>query len=77
MSAADEKSLNTFKRKTLRKIFGPICVNVEYRRRMNHERYELYDEVELARRVKIQRLHWLGHVVRMDGQVFETGWKGF
>ena len=37
----------------------------------------IYDGVELARRVKIQRLSWLGHVVRMDGQaparrVFET-----
>ena len=33
---------------------------------MNHELYELYDDLELAKRVKIQRLRWLGHVVRMD-----------
>ena len=38
------------------------------RRRINHELYELYDEVELVRRVKIQRLRCLGHVVRKDGQ---------
>ena len=29
MSAADKKSLGTFERKILRKMFGPICVNGE------------------------------------------------
>ena len=81
MLAADEKSLGTFERKILRKIFGPICGNAEYRRRMNHELYEQYDDVELARRVTNQRLRWLGHVVRMDGQaparrVFKTNLSG-
>lgn len=66
MTAADEQSLGTFERKILRKIFGPICVDGEYARRMNHQLYELYDDVDLVRRVKIQRLRWLGHVVRMD-----------
>ena len=81
MSTAVEESLGTFERKTLRNIFGSICVNGKYRRRMNHELYELNDDVELARRVKIQRLCWLGHVVRMNGQaaarrVFETNPSG-
>ena len=81
MSAADKKSLVTFEWEILRKIFGPICVNVEYRRRMNHELFELYDDVKLARRVKIQGLRSLVHVVRMDGQaparkVFETNRSG-
>ena len=39
---------------------------------MNHELYELYVDVELARCVKIQRLLWLGLIDRMDGQL-----KGF
>ena len=74
-----QMSLGASKRKILRKISGPICVHGEYRRRMNYELYELYDDVELARRV--QRLHWLAHVVRMDGQaaarrVFETDSSG-
>ena len=47
MSAAD-KSLGTFERKILRKFFGPICVNGGYRRRMNHELYELNNDMELA-----------------------------
>ena len=32
---------------------------------MNHELYELNDDVELARSVKIQRIRLLGHVIRM------------
>ena len=73
--------MGTFEREFLRKIFGPICVNLEYRRRINHELYELYDDVELTGRDKIQRLRWLVHVVRMDGQaparmVFETDATG-
>ena len=68
MSAANEKKLGTFQSKILRKIFGRICVNGEYRRRMYHELYELYDDVELARRVKIQRQIWLANDVRMDEQ---------
>ena len=55
-------------RKILRKIFSPICGNRELRRKTNHELYELYDDVELSRPVKIQRLHWLAHVVRIDRQ---------
>ena len=48
---------------------------------MNHEQYELYNDVELARRVKIQRLRWLAYAFRMDGQaparrVFETDSSG-
>ena len=46
-AAADEQSFGMFKSKLLRKIFDPICVDGEYRRRMNHE---LYDDVELAKR---------------------------
>ena len=69
MSVADEKSLATFERKILRKIFGAICVNGEFPKRMNYELYELYDDVDLTKRIKIQRLCWLCYVVRMDGQV--------
>ena len=44
----------TFEIKILRKNFAPVCVDGKYSRRMNHELYELYDNVELVRRVKIQ-----------------------
>ncbi|XP_060665228.1 uncharacterized protein LOC132797508 [Drosophila nasuta] len=59
-------ALGVFERKVLRKIFGPICVDDVYRIRYNHELYELYGDVDVASRVKSQRLRWLGHVARMD-----------
>ena len=48
---------------------------------MNHELYELFDDIDIVKRIKIQRLRWLGHVVRMDKQapakrVFESDPKG-
>ena len=55
-----------FERKILRKIYEPICVDDEYRRRMNHELYQLFSDIDIVRRIELQRLRWLGHVVRMD-----------
>ena len=66
MSQTDETALGVFERKILRKIYGPIIENGEYRRRWNHELYELYPDIDVVRRVKIDRLRWLGHVSRMD-----------
>ena len=43
-----KESFRTFEGKIFRKIFGPIYVNEEYRRKINYELYELYDDVELA-----------------------------
>ena len=39
LAKADEAVLGVFERKILRKIYGPICVEGEYRCRMNHELY--------------------------------------
>ena len=65
ISQADETSLRVFERKILRKIFGPVKDNGEYRRRMNHELYELYPDIDVVKVIKISRLRWLGHVSRM------------
>ena len=65
--------MGTFERKILRKIFEPFCVEGEYRRRMKHKLYELYDDVELARRAKIQQLRWIGYVLRMDNHAQRKG----
>ena len=54
------------KRKVLRKIFGPIRIGNDYRIRTNQELYELFNDMDIAQRINIQRLRWLGHVVRMD-----------
>ena len=66
LAKADEAVLGVFERKILRKIYGPICVEGEYRCRMNHELYELYADIDIVKRIKIQRLRWLGHCVRMS-----------
>ncbi|XP_062141894.1 uncharacterized protein LOC133849872 [Drosophila sulfurigaster albostrigata] len=66
VSITDAAALGVFERKILRKIFGPVRIGDDFRIRMNHELYELYDDVDVVRRITIQRLRWLGHVVRMD-----------
>ena len=81
VSQTDAAALGVFERKVLRKIFGPVRVGDDYRIRMNHELYELYDDIDLVQRITTQRLRWLGHVVRMDEEapakkVFETKVKG-
>ncbi|XP_050339022.1 uncharacterized protein LOC126765340 isoform X2 [Bactrocera neohumeralis] len=65
MSTTDESTLRVFERKVLRKIFGPLRVSHgEYRIRWNDELYEIYDDIDIVQRIKRQRLHWLGQVVR-------------
>ena len=39
--------------------------------------YDIYDDIDVVKRFKIQRLRWLGHVARMDSsnpvrKVFES-----
>ena len=61
-SHADAAVLGVFERKVLRKIFGHIGVSDDYRIRSNQVLYELFNDV----RINIQRLRWLGHVIRID-----------
>lgn len=62
----EEVILGTFERKLLRRMFGPVCIGGEWRIRYNFELYQLYDDIDVVARIKIQRLRWLGHVARMD-----------
>ena len=66
LAQADEAALGLFERKILRKIYGLTCVDGEYRRRMNHELYNLYADIDIVSRIELQRLRWLGHVMRMN-----------
>ena len=58
--------LAVFERKVLRRILGAVKQGDNWRIRYNSELYELYNEINLETYVKLTRLRWLGHVVRMD-----------
>ena len=63
MSKVDELHLRVFKRKILRRIYGPICEEALWRSRYNEELYRLFDEADLVITIKITRLRWAGHVM--------------
>ena len=65
LSKADELRLGVFEIKILRRIYGPICEGATWRSRYNEELYHLYDETDLVTTVRIARLRWAGHIVRM------------
>ena len=64
--SADAAALRVFERKVLRKIFGPVRAVDDFRIRFNSELYELLDDKDVVQRNNIQRLCWLGHVVRIE-----------
>ena len=66
LSKADELRLGDFERKILRRIYGPICEGAAWRSRYNEELYHLYDETDWVTTVRITRLRWAGHIVRMQ-----------
>ena len=66
LSKAGELRLGVFERKMLRRIYGPICEEATWRSRYTEELYCLYDETDLVTTIKITRLRWEGHVVRMQ-----------
>ena len=61
-----EQMLNTFGRKILRRIYGPTQEGGRWRPRWNSELYSLYVEPNIVEDIKIGRLGWAGHVIRME-----------
>ena len=58
--------LNTFERKILRRIYGPIQEEGRWHPRWNNELYTLYDDLNIVEDIKIGRLRWAGHIIRME-----------
>ena len=77
MTSSAEQALGVFERKILRKIYEAFCDRGEWRIEWNQELYDIYDDIDVVKRIKILRLRWLGHVARMDSsnpvrKVFES-----
>jgi hypothetical protein len=61
-----EKMLKTWERKIRRKIYGPTKENGQWRIKTNEELMTKYKAPDIVNVIKIRRLEWLGHVVRMN-----------
>jgi hypothetical protein len=66
LSKAVELRLGVFEKKILRRICGSICEGAIWRSRYNEELYRVYDETDLVTTVRITRLGWAGHIVRIQ-----------
>jgi hypothetical protein len=66
LSKADELRLGVSERKILRRMYGLICEEATWKSRYNEELCRLYDETDLVTTVRITRLRWAGHIVRMQ-----------
>jgi hypothetical protein len=58
----------TWDRKILRKIYGRPCGNGSWRLEMNQEIYNKFISPDIATVVKVRRLEWFEHVVRLNGE---------
>jgi len=61
-----EQMLNTFERKILRRIYCPTQEGGRWRPRWNSELYSLYKEPNIVEDIKIRRLGWASHIIRME-----------
>jgi hypothetical protein len=58
--------LMTWERKISRKIYGPTKENGQWRIRSKEELMTKYKAPDIVNVIKIRRLEWFGHVVRMN-----------
>jgi hypothetical protein len=61
--------LKMFERKILRRICGPAHEGRSWRPRWNNELYSLYKELNIVEDIKIRRLEWAGHIIRMEEEM--------
>jgi len=78
LTAKDENNLHIFERQILRKIFGPVNIDIIWRIQNNMEIDKLIEGADIVKFIKAQRIKSLGHIQRMD-QARPTGklldWK--
>ena len=66
LSKTNEGQLSLFERKVLRCIFGAKQENETWRKTYNYELYEAFNEPNIVNYIKINRLAWAGHLMRMN-----------
>jgi hypothetical protein len=62
LSRTDERALDVFERKILRRIYGPVQDKGQWRSRCKKELYDLFREPKLSITIRIARLIWAEHV---------------
>lgn len=67
MKKYDEEKLERWERKMLRRIFGGIKTEDGWRRRTNEELRNIYKEPLISAYIRSQRIRWIGHIERMNG----------
>src|SRR5436190_23604898 len=65
LTKQEEKTLEVWERKILRRIYGGAREENQWRRRTNQEIESIYGEPNITTRIKMQRIRWLGHVERL------------
>ncbi|MXP61705.1 hypothetical protein FD744_25325 [Pantoea sp. Taur] len=63
-----EQDLLVFERKILRRIFGGVHIDGNWRRRTNNEICSIFNEKDVVLTMKLGRLRWAGHVARMNNE---------
>jgi hypothetical protein len=67
MTKQDDEHLRCFERKVLCNIFGSKYQGGNWYRRTNRELYGLLKEEDVIKLIKLSRLRWAGHVMRLNG----------
>jgi hypothetical protein len=55
-------------REILRGIYGAIQIDGVWRRCYSQELYSLFNDVDIIKRIKINRLRWAGYVIRRENE---------
>ena len=66
MTEMDVKRLNTWERKRLKRVYGPVAEQGMWITRTNQELREVHIDVDIVAYIKKKKIGVDGHVVRMD-----------
>ena len=61
LNRRNEEQLQVFERRILRKI----CDNGKWPIRYNSELYSIYTDPDIIKTIKVSKLRWTGHIMRM------------